>query len=244
MNIGGFPVRNTTAAVLTRFLQRSIRSGKKVAVGFANHHFVTTCQTLPCDKTGGQPFVLVSDGIGVQLAALLRFGRGFAENMNGTDFVPRFLRTAPEPCSVFLIGGRGDVVARAAETISNLPNCRVVGFCDGFSLWSHEETVIREIEALAPDILLVGLGNPIQERWIGDHWPELNARVIIAVGALFEWMTGAKRRAPSIIRRARLEWAYRLVLEPRRLLGRYTIEGLQFLALVLRGGPAGIHRGT
>lgn len=235
MRIGGFQIRNTTTAAMTRFLQKRIADGRKIAIGFANHHFVTSCQTLPCDTSGHQQLVLVNDGIGMQIAALLRFGRRFDENMNGTDFVPRFLATVDAPCSVYLIGGQREVIRRTAEAITSLPRCRVVGFCDGFSLWQHEAAVLDEITDTRPDVLLVGLGNPLQERWIIEHWAELDAKVIIGVGALFEWLTGTRRRAPRVLRLARLEWAYRLVIEPRRLLRRYTLDAITFFALVMRG---------
>lgn len=238
ISIGGFSIRNTNAATMTRFLQARIARDQKVAIGFANHHFVTACQSLPCSERDAKSLVLLNDGIGMQMAALLRFGRGFAENMNGTDFVPRFLRAAGRPYTVFLIGSRPTVVGRAAETISNLPNCQVIGFCDGFSLWQHEDSVLAEISRLRPDVLLVGLGNPLQERWIVDHWAALDAKVIIGVGALFDWMTGLRRRAPKAVRAARLEWAYRIVLEPRRLLRRYTVDGVKFFSLVFRADPA------
>ena len=234
IRVGGFPIRNTTTPAMTRFLQRRIAQRRKIAVGFANHHFVTACQSLDCRDEIGTALMLVNDGIGMQLAAALRFGRSFDENMNGTDFVPHFLAAARQPCSVYLIGCDTQVVRQAARAVARLPRCRVVGFCDGFSLWEHEASVIREIADVHPDVLLVGLGNPLQERWIVENWASLDAKVILGVGALFEWMTGSRRRAPPVFRRARLEWAYRLMIEPRRLLRRYTIDAVMFLSLVLR----------
>ena len=237
MRIGGFQVRNTNAATMTRFLQGRIAANKKIAVGFANHHFVTTCQNLDC-AWAGSPVVLVNDGLGIQIAARLKFGQGFQENMNGTDFVPRFLQAAERPYTIYLVGGQSQVVARAVEQIANFTVCRVVGFCDGFSLWQHEEAVLRDINEARPDILLVGLGNPIQEKWIIEHWSRLDVRVVLGVGALFDWMTGTQRRAPRPIQKLRLEWAYRLMLEPRRLCRRYTLEVFEFFSLVFRDGVA------
>lgn len=237
MDIGGFNIRNTTSAAMTRFLHRCVATKGKVAVGFANHNFITKCQALRCGPVSGQAVVLLNDGVAIELAALLRRGRRFRENMNGTDFVPGFLRSAHKPYTVYLVGGRRDVVEQAAEAIAAIPNCRVVGACDGFSLWDNQARVLGEIGAASPDILLVGLGNPLQERWVMDNWAALDARVIIGVGALFEWMTGYRRRAPSLVRAARLEWAYRLILEPRRLLRRYTLDFFHFMRLVLRADP-------
>jgi beta-1,4-glucosyltransferase len=231
--LGGFRIRDLQADLLVRFLRGRLRSGRKIAVGFVNHNFVIECQRLGRGACRDDGLLLVNDGIGMQVAALLRFGRGFRENLNGTDFVPRFLRQADLPLTVYLVGGEPAVVRHAAAIITALPNCRVVGFCDGFSLWSRQAEVLADIGALSPDVLLVGLGNPLQERWVTANWNQIDARLIFGVGALFEWMTGRRRRAPSLVRRLRCEWVYRLLLEPRRLLHRYTIGILHFFTLVL-----------
>jgi beta-1,4-glucosyltransferase len=231
--LAGFEVKDMTSEVLIRFLRRRTIRKEKIAVGFVNHNFVTTCQNLGCKTLDRNDFILVNDGIGMQIAAFLRFGRGFRENLNGTDFVPRYLREARGHRTVYLIGSTQDVVERAAVTISAIPDRTVVGFCDGFSIWDQEKEVIKDIAALAPDILLVGLGNPIQEQWIVENWAALNANVIFGVGALFEWMTGARRRAPVPLRRLHLEWAYRFVTEPRRLFQRYTVGIVRFFSLVV-----------
>ena len=166
LSLAGFPVRNTRADHLARFLSRRLSSGRKIAVGFVNQNFVTTCAGVRQGPCADESLILVNDGVGMQLAALLRFGRGFRENLNGTDFVPRFLREAGRPLTVFLVGSEPAVVGRAAAVIGRLPHCRVVGHCDGFSLWHREAAVLDEIARVSPDILLVGLGNPVQERWV------------------------------------------------------------------------------
>ena len=233
LSLAGFSVRDTRADRLARFLTRRLSSGRKIAVGFVNQNFVTTCAGVRQGPCADDSLILVNDGIGMQLAALLRFGRGFQENLNGTDFVPRFLREAGRPLTVFLVGSEPAIVGRAAAVIGRLPQCRVVGQCDGFSLWQREAAVLEEIALAAPDILLVGLGNPVQERWVLQHWEQLDAKIIFGVGALFEWLSGHRRRAPLALRRLRLEWLYRLALEPRRLCRRYTLGILHFFTLVM-----------
>lgn len=230
--LAGFPVRNTRSDRLARFLHQRLRNGRKIAVGFVNQNFVITCRDFGRPACADENLILVNDGVGMQLAALLRFGRGFRENLNGTDFVPRFLRGAERPLTIFLIGSEPAVIDRAARVIGALPQCRVVGQCDGFSLWEREAAVVEEVASASPDVLLVGLGNPVQERWVLEHWEQLDARVIFGVGALFEWLSGHRRRAPLAVRRLRLEWLYRLALEPRRLCRRYTLGILHFIALV------------
>ena len=244
LRLAGVPVRNTRSDRLARFLAQRLRQGRKIAVGFVNQNFVVTCRDIHPGSCGHDDLILVNDGIGMQMAALVRFGRAFRENLNGTDFLPRFLREADAPVSVFLVGSAPAVVARAAAAIAALPHCHVVGFCDGFSLWEREEAVLDEIAAAAPDVLLVGLGNPIQERWILRHWDRIDATLVFGVGALFEWWSGHRQRAPRAVRRMRLEWLYRLALEPRRLCHRYTIGILRFFALILLRSSAPLRPGT
>jgi beta-1,4-glucosyltransferase len=244
VHLGGFRVRNTRGVQLMRFLKSRMRQDRKIAVGFVNHNFVTTCQDLGCEERDKSAFLLVNDGIGMQIAALLRFGHGFRENLNGTDFVPRFLRAFERPLAIYLVGAKPEVVATAAAAIAAIPPCRVVGFCDGYSVWHREEHVLTQIAAARPDVLLVALGNPLQEQWILRHWDRLDAKVIFGVGALFDWMAGRHRRAPVLVRSMRLEWVYRLALEPRRLGRRYTLGVLHFFSLVMGGAVPLSGRGS
>ena len=218
---------------MLRFLHRRLAGRQTLALGFANHNFLLKCQPMR-ERMWAEPnLLLLNDGIGMEIGCRLRRGRGFRENMNGTDFTPLFLAEEPNELRIYLVGGRPEVVAQAAAQIGAMPRRTVVGFTDGFSLWKREEEVVAEIARLKPDLLLVGLGNPLQERWILDNMARLDATLIFGIGALYEWMTGTKRRAPMLVRRLHLEWIYRLALEPRRLGARYTVDVLRFFALLL-----------
>jgi beta-1,4-glucosyltransferase len=107
---------------------------------------------------------------------------------------------------------------------------------DGYSMWQDEAAVNQEINNAKPDILLVALGNPLQEEWILRHRTSLQIPLIFAIGALLEFLSGSIPRAPQILRRLRLEWAFRLAREPRRLVGRYTIGMLKFFGMAVFGG--------
>ena len=91
---------------------------------------------------------------------------------------------------------------------------------------------MRAINAAAPDILWVGLGTPKQDRWIFEHRDRLDVPVAIGVGAAFGFFNGQVRRAPRWIGRVGLEWAYRLVKEPKKCWRRCFIQGPQFVAHV------------
>jgi beta-1,4-glucosyltransferase len=85
-----------------------------------------------------------------------------------------------------------------------------------------------------PDIVLVALGNPLQEEWIAANATAIGAPLILGVGAFFDFISGSIPRAPALMRRLRLEWLYRWGHEPGRLRRRYTVEMTRFSAEVLR----------
>lgn len=97
----------------------------------------------------------------------------------------------------------------------------------------EEREVVDGIRASGAAILFVGLGSPKQEYWIADHWRQLPL-VSLGVGAAFDFLSGAKPQAPGWMQGAGMEWAFRLLTEPRRLAGRYLRDVPEFLAATLR----------
>ena len=93
--------------------------------------------------------------------------------------------------------------------------------------------MVARINAAKPDLVWVGLGAPKQERWMADHQGAVQA-LMIGVGAAFDYEAGNIRRAPQWMQRCSLEWLYRLLQDPRRLLGRYLSTNLRFLAWAAR----------
>ena len=90
------------------------------------------------------------------------------------------------------------------------------------------------INAARPDIVWVGLGTPKQDEWVGQFRSLLDAPVLVAVGAAFDFHAGTLRQAPRWMMRLGLEWLFRLLMEPRRLWRRYLFGNPRFVALVLR----------
>ena len=161
----------------------------------------------------------------------MKFGRKFPENLNGTDFVPHFLGATRHRLRIFLLGARPRVVKAAARQFAAAwPQHDIVGVRDGY-FHSDQQIleVCRAINRSKADVVLVGLGNPLQEQWISRYGPSLEPKLQIAVGALFDFLAGNVRRAPTWIRRIRCEWMYRLAQEPRRLFSRYLIGNFVFL---------------
>jgi beta-1,4-glucosyltransferase len=158
-------------------------------------------------------------------------GGHFASNLNGTDLVPALLGRAPIGARLFLYGGRPEVCAAAAQRIGeSFPNIHIVAALDGYAHTQAE--LSAALTDTAPDIVLVALGNPLQEDWIAQNSKLRPRAVFIGVGALFDFLADETPRAPRALRFLRLEWLFRLLREPSRLWRRYTIE-IGFVTLSL-----------
>jgi N-acetylglucosaminyldiphosphoundecaprenol N-acetyl-beta-D-mannosaminyltransferase len=130
--------------------------------------------------------------------------------------------------SLFLLGSTQEVVDKAAaEMQRKYPLLRILGTHHGYFdkqvTSSENKDVITRINALNPDILMVGFGMPTQEKWILENWDELMTTVILPVGALFDYLSGEVRRVPRWMTDHGLEWLGRMIIEPKRLWRRYLI---------------------
>lgn len=239
--IGPLNVLRMTRAELVARTRAALEPGAPpVAVAFCNAHTAEIALRDDAYAAALGRFVLVNDGIGLEIAARLLEGRGFPDNLNGTDFVPGLFADLDRPTTAYLVGAAPGVAEEVGRRFAaRFARLRVVGARDGYFRADEEETVVREIAAAGPDILLVAFGNPKQEMFIARHFDALGARAMFGVGALFDFTADRVARAPAWIRRARLEWAFRLAQEPRRLLRRYTIETARFLIAVLRFRASG-----
>lgn len=175
--------------------------------------------------------VLLPDGIGIAMAAKMA-DQELTANLNGTDFVPLLLaEAAKQGKSVFLFGGTpGTADAAAARLVHTIPHLRIAGTRDGFEGAAHTEAAIADINDSGADIVLVAMGVPGQELWLHANGHRLDASLKLAVGALFDFLAGNVTRAPEVVRRARMEWVWRLAMQPRRMAKRYLAGNFSFLA--------------
>ncbi|OBZ92757.1 UDP-N-acetyl-D-mannosaminuronic acid transferase [Pararhizobium polonicum] len=179
--------------------------------------------------------IVLPDGHGVDLASWLFHGKIFPANLNGTDFVPALMTYITTPRRIAMIGARPEVLARAAENFrKHAPWHEFVAVADGYIDADQSDDVMAEVRALKPDILLIAMGSPKQEKWIDRHVGPGHARLVISVGALFDFMAEEVPRASPTVRRLRLEWLHRLVQEPSRLWRRYLLGNPLFIYYILR----------
>jgi N-acetylglucosaminyldiphosphoundecaprenol N-acetyl-beta-D-mannosaminyltransferase len=213
------------------------RDAAAASVFFVNAHTLNLAVRDPTyrEALNVADFVF-GDGTGVRWAARLQ-GVRMADNINGTDFVPAlFHAAAGHGYSYFLLGG-DERTCRAASEYTEIafPGWRLLGYHHGYLAGeAATASAIAEINAVRPDVLLVGMGNPIQEQWIHRHSAQLEAAVCLGVGGLFDFWAGNVRRAPRWLRAVGHEWLWRLYEQPRLKAGRYLIGNPLFLTRVLR----------
>jgi len=228
IRISQFPVLSTTGEWLAQHLLGVIALGEKKALFFANTNFIVKNRFV-LEPDHVRRCVIVNDGIGMDIAAKLFHGRRFAANLNGTDFTPFLFRQSPQPLRVFMLGAQPEVLAKAVAYVRTVLGQEVVGSCDGHAGIRGAHDLVQQINATGAQVVLVAMGNPLQERWILEHQDALTANVLIGIGALFDFWSGGKRRAPAFVQRIHMEWFFRLLQEPRRLLRRYSWDILVFL---------------
>ncbi len=235
-DILGVPVCDMRWADAFAFADQAARlSLDQTVIAFLNAHNANLMMQDPEYRAVLERQVVFPDGHGVDIASLVFHGAKFPANLNGTDFVPALLTYIDRPLKVAMIGTRPETLARAAENFQRLtPWHRFIPITDGYFDRSQSDAVMEKVGAEKPDILLIAMGTPVQEKWIDRHVGPGHARLVISVGALFDFVAGDVQRAPGSVRKLRLEWVFRLLQEPRRLWRRYLLGNPLFLYHVLR----------
>jgi len=226
------PIVCTNPDALASTLLSRIEANQKTVLFYANTNFIVQCQSI-LPLLNDDNVLIVNDGVGVDIACWLIHRGKFEVNLNGTDFTPYFFKQSPQKYRVFLIGSTTEVLDKAATHLQDELGQDLAGFCDGFA-GVRDANLIAQINASKADVVLVAMGNPLQEKWILAHYRELDASVFMGVGALFDFWAGNKPRAPKLVQKLRLEWLFRLSLEPRRLFKRYTIDIFRFLYICIK----------
>lgn len=177
--------------------------------------------------------LLLNDGIGIKLGGMLQ-GFLFKQNMNGTDFIPFVLNyyCSKSKYGVFLLGGKPGVAEGVYEQRRDL---NIKGFQHGYFLDEENQKIIDKINESKSEFLIIGMGSPIQEKWLEKHREHLNnVKICICGGAILDFMSNSVPRAPQIIRNLGMEWVFRLCLEPKRLGNRYLIGNIKFIYSVFK----------
>lgn len=169
------------------------------------------------------------------------------EKISGSDLVPEVCRlAASKGYSVFILGGREGVAKKAAENLqSQFPDIRMAGtYCPPFG-FEHKKKEIHKMNVAVwtarPDILILCLGCPKQEKYLYTQKDKYKATVTICAGATVDFLAGNIKRAPGWVSKCGLEWFYRFLKEPKRLFKRYFIDDMLIIKMMWRYRPGRLH---
>jgi exopolysaccharide biosynthesis WecB/TagA/CpsF family protein len=221
----GLQVSNVSLRQASKDLVKSAVYNERRMVFFVNAHCVNIAEQNHEYRVSLQKAdLLYADGAGMRLAAKLS-GKPLVDNVNGTDLFPLLCRNAAEAgVSIALLGAKSGVAERCAEKMISVDeNLKVVWTHHGYLEGEGDQSLISSLNESGADILLVAMGVPLQELWVSRHASELDAAVIMGVGALYDFYSGDVARAPKFMRKIGLEWLFRLMLEPRRMFFRYVV---------------------
>lgn len=182
--------------------------------------------------------LLIPDGIGVVTAARILGLARMPDRLPGADLMVSLCEhSAAKGYRVFLFGARADVNSKAREVLrESYPALQIAGGRDGYVTEEQMPALIDEINDSGANILFVALGSPKQEQWIARWLPSLRVNVCQGVGGTFDVIAGAVQRAPLVFRSANLEWAYRLLRQPSRLVRQTALPRFAWQVLLTRLG--------
>jgi N-acetylglucosaminyldiphosphoundecaprenol N-acetyl-beta-D-mannosaminyltransferase len=168
--------------------------------------------------------ICVFDGIGMKAGAMLR-GYEALPDLNGTDLFPLLMKKFTYmKCGIFLLGADNHIIKETFKKIQeDFTGINICGHRSGYFTEDEENGVVEEINKSNSDILIIGRGFPLQEEFVIKHKDDLKVSFIWNVGGLFDIYSGSKPRAPKVLRKIRLEWLYRFILEPGRMFHRNTV---------------------
>lgn len=181
----------------------------------------------------------VPDGMWIVRASRIA-GTPLRATVTGRLLIPALAAfAASSDIPVALVGGPPGVAERAAaELTRRFPGLRIVLATApqmGFVVGSVEDArLVEAVKRSGAQLVLVALGAPRQERWMAEHRRELEGCVLVGIGAGLDIVAGRFREAPRWMTRAGLEWAFRLVQEPRRLARRYLVDDPAIFVWALR----------
>lgn len=170
---------------------------------------------------------LVPDGIAI-IKAGATLGIKIKERITGVDLVDKLLEESNNNCySIYLFGSKEDVISKMAKKIEEkYPNIKLLGYTNGYV--ENKDEIMTNISKLKPDIVIVALGIPHQEKLIYKHLSKFKKGIFIGVGGSLDVLSGSKKRAPKLFIKLNLEWLYRIIREPKRL-KRFYNNNIKFL---------------
>lgn len=238
LKLFGIKVNRVDVRQLHRFIRRSVSRRMKSLVLNVNIHcivlalreswlkdFLNQAQVVYCDGDGVRWGIRMLGHIPPPKVGFTRWIWDLADFCGNENY------------SLFLLGGAPGVAEQAAQRLkARAPNLRIAGTHHGYFKKSGEETekVIELINQSRADVLIVGFGMPLQEKWIKAYWEQIQVYIFLPGGAVLDYAAGQLGQVPQWMLRLHLEWLFRIWEDPKRLAGRYAFDIPYFFLNVIR----------
>lgn len=238
-NLLSIPIHFSSRQEIFQKIDENLKKGKKfLHIVSLNPEIAIIAQNnTDFKKVVSSAEIQICDGTGVYFASLF-LGIPCKERVNGVDLMEDVLHNFHDrSLCIVLIGGKNDLATNLAECYKNkYPRSRfygLEGYKDIKNPTSEEEDTLNElISGLKPDIVFVAFGSPQQELWIDSHRALLVGLVCMGVGGGFDFLGKKVPRAPLVIRRIGMEWLFRLILQPWRIVRQVRL--LEFVFAIVR----------
>ncbi len=236
MNVLNCPITKLCLEDFVRLAEQFIESGKPHYIAVVN---VAKLVRMRSDKNLEESIRLAhligADGVPLIWASRL-LGDPLPGRVNGTDLMYRLLERANEKeYRVFFFGAKDEVLQRVLERVrKEYPGVRIAGFHHGHFDPAEESTIVSTIRNSRADILFIAFGTPKKELWVKRYLTVMEVPVIHGVGGSFDVLAGVIPRAPRWMQKNGLEWLFRMLQEPRRMLMRYLVTNTLFALLLSR----------
>lgn len=163
-----------------------------------------------------------ADGTSVMMAVRAA-GARLPERIATQDFIyDTIAHCAAHGHSVFLLGGEPDLARKTGdELVRRYPGLIIAGVRDGYFTDADGAAIAEDVRASGAHLLIIGMGCPREQIWAADHAEATGARLLLTVGGTFGYIVGDEKRAPRLVQKTGMEWAWRMAQDPKRLAKRY-----------------------
>jgi N-acetylglucosaminyldiphosphoundecaprenol N-acetyl-beta-D-mannosaminyltransferase len=210
---------------LIQLLSQSVKNNLRTTIAYVNQNNIVLSGNDPELRNALKSMDYnFADGTGIWAVSKILDKTGFAKRFNLTDYCSNlfsFFRTSN--ISVTLLGSTAGNIKLIKEKLSSEIDADLLRGCfNGYSDL-NDKALLDKINSANADILIVGLGSPLQEVWINENKARLNAKAFLLVGDLLNEITGVKKRGPVLFQKLGLEWLFRVIFHPRQYFFRYII---------------------
>lgn len=236
VKVFGIKINTISKLEYLSWIEQSISGGKRIVQNGINAALIVESSKNERLMASINNSDLVNiDGMAV-VWALRLLGYKVSERVPCPDLADDLMSLAEKRnFSVFLLGASDKSLGLCVKRLLSIyPSLRISGYRNGYFSAEEESSVVQKINEANPDILLLGMPSPKKEFFIETYRDRISIRYSLGVGGYFDIVSSTTRRAPRWLQKMGLEWAYRLIQEPRRMWRRYLIGNVEFIIIIIK----------